>query len=83
VYSEDRFGYVDLGSMEPGERVRTADGWAMVESMARLWGREVVHNLEVDGDHRFLAGQCKVVVHNDTVQVCGGKLPAKRGPKTG
>ena len=64
VYSLDRCGYVDLGNLQPGERVRAADGWATAESMARWWGWEVVHNLEVDGEHRYAVGGIGVVGHN-------------------
>ncbi len=71
IYSLDQCGYVDLGSLEPGERVRTADGWATAESMARWWGREVVHNLEVDGVHRYAVGQVGVVGHNARAKAAG------------
>jgi hypothetical protein len=64
VYSEDRCGYVGLGDLEVGERVRTAEGWATVEAMARWWGSATVHNLEVEAQHRFLAGAAGVVSHN-------------------
>ena len=33
VYSEDRSAFVPVGSLAIGERVRTADGWAPVESL--------------------------------------------------
>ena len=48
----------------PGERVRTADGWATAETLARWWGSQEVQNLEVDRDHRFLVGVGGVVSHN-------------------
>ncbi|MCX5690774.1 MAG: hypothetical protein NTV94_13495 [Planctomycetota bacterium] len=77
VYSIDRCGYVDLGSLEPGERVRTADGWATAESMARWWGKEVVHNLEVDGVHRYAVGQVGVAGHNAKAAGGGGCMPRR------
>ena len=84
VYSEDRCGYVGLGELELGERVRTAEGWATVEAMARWWGVATVHNLEVEAQHRFLAGAAGVVSHNAGGgggscfgESCGG--PGQRG----
>jgi hypothetical protein len=76
---------------EVGERVRTAEGWATVEAMARWWGQATVHNLEVEAQHRFLAGAAGVVSHNagggGGGGSCGGEScgapngPKKRGPK--
>ncbi len=78
IYSVDREEYVDLGDLVPGERVRTADGWAMVESLARWWGEEEVHNLEVDGDHRFFVGWVGVESHN--AEPCAAaQLPKMKG----
>ncbi len=65
IYSEDREGFVPLGDLEIGEAVRTAEGWAIVESLARMWSEgTTVHNLEVEGEHRFLVGSAGVVSHN-------------------
>jgi hypothetical protein len=64
LFSEDRGDYVDMGTLAVGERVRTADGWAIVESLARRWSRETVYNIEVDGVHRYLVGEQRVVSHN-------------------
>ncbi len=64
LFSEDRGDYVAMGTLKVGERVRTADGWAIVESLARRWSRETVYNIEVDGVHRYLVGEQRVVSHN-------------------
>ena len=85
VYSLDRCGYVDLGELQPGERVRAADGWAIAESMARWWGREVVHNLEVDGEHRYAVGRVGVVGHNASTRGsadgCRPKIRTKKSDR--
>jgi len=64
IYSLDRCAYVPLGDLVPGERVRAADGWAMVESLARWWCEQEVHNAEIDAEHRFLVGEVGVESHN-------------------
>ncbi len=64
IFSIDRAEYVHLGDLMPGERVRTADGWATVEAMSRWRGQQEVYNLEVDGEHRFFVGSSKVESHN-------------------
>ena len=64
IFSIDRTTYVDLGDLMPGERVRTADGWATVEAMSRWRGQQEVYNLEVDSEHRFFVGGSKVESHN-------------------
>ncbi|MFO0860599.1 MAG: hypothetical protein U0570_08580 [Phycisphaerales bacterium] len=64
IFSLDRAGYVPLGSLLPGEHVRTADGWAIVESLARSWDVRTVYNLEVETEHRYYVGQCRVESHN-------------------
>jgi hypothetical protein len=40
IYSLDRCAYVPLGDLVPGERVRAADGWAMVARFGRRVERE-------------------------------------------
>lgn len=37
ILSVDREDYVPLGDLTIGERVRSADGWATVASLARTW----------------------------------------------
>ena len=64
IFSIDRAAYIDLGDLMPGERVRTADGWATVEDMSRWRGQQEVYNLEVDGEHRFFVGTSKAESHN-------------------
>jgi RHS repeat-associated protein len=70
IFSEDRGEYVPLGDLTPGERVRTADGWAIVESLARCRGQQEVYNLEVDAEHRYFVGSNGVEGHN--ADACGG-----------
>ena len=64
IFSIDRAAYVHLGDLMPGERVRTADGWATVEAMSRWRGEQEVYNLEVDGEHRFFVGGARIESHN-------------------
>lgn len=64
LLSLDAGAYVGLGSLGSGERVRTADGWATAETLARWWGAENVYNLEVDAEHRYLVGTVGVDSHN-------------------
>ncbi len=81
LFSEDRGDYVDMGTLAVGERVRTADGWAIVESLARRWSRETVYNIEVDGVHRYLVGEQRVVSHNaGPKKGCGPKDGCADGP---
>lgn len=74
IFSLDRGDYVPLGDLQPDEHVRTADGWAIVESLARWWGCETVHNLEVDAEHRYFVGAERIESHN-----AGGCNGALRG----
>lgn len=64
IYSLDRCAYVTLGDFVPGERVRAADGWATVETLARWWGEQEVHSAEIDAEHRFLVGEVGVESRN-------------------
>ena len=79
IFSIDRAAYVDLGDLMPGERVRTADGWATVEAMSRWRGQQEVYNLEVDGDHRFFVGSAGVESHN--AGPCHGNSSSARRPQ--
>jgi len=73
VYSEDRSAFVPVGSLAIGERVRTADGWALVETLTRERGApRPVCNLEVEEDHTFLVGELGLVSHNDNAVGGGG-----------
>jgi hypothetical protein len=82
VFSLDEGDFVPLGSLEPCDRVRTADGWAVVESMARWWGETTVYNLEVEGEHQYLAGDARVVSHNDNA-AGGANCKVYRGLREG
>ena len=78
IFSEDRGEYVPLGDLIPGERVRTADGWAIVESLARCRGQQEVYNLEVDAEHRYFVGSIGVEGHNAECGRNGAFRQAKR-----
>ena len=81
VYSQDRSAFVPVGSLAIGERVRTADGWALVETLTRERGDgQTVCNLEVEKDHTFLVGELGLVSHNDSaVGGRGGCAVGSRG----
>ena len=88
VYSEDRSAFVPVGSLAIGERVRTADGWALVETLTRERGDgRTVCNLEVEKDHTFLVGELGLVSHNDSAsgggRGCGDWGVRDRGRRLG
>ncbi len=64
IFSLDRGLYIPLGELVPGEHVRTAEGWAIVESLARSWGAKTVHNLEIESEHRYFVGPLGIDCHN-------------------
>ena len=55
---------IAAGALRPGERLATAAGEAVVESVTVQPGERRVYNLSVEGDHRYLVGELGVVVHN-------------------
>ncbi|MFN0059590.1 MAG: RHS repeat-associated core domain-containing protein [Planctomycetota bacterium] len=70
LFSDDRETWVDAEQVRVGERLRTNDGTVTVKSTATRRGLFRVFNLEVDGQHRYYAGDCEVLSHN--VYTCNG-----------
>jgi hypothetical protein len=64
VFSEDRLGFVRANELRPGERLRTRDGVAVVESVSHDPGRWDVFNLEVESAHQYYVTERHVLVHN-------------------
>jgi len=55
---------IGAGVLRPGERLATAAGAAVVESVTVQPGERRVYNLSVEGDHRYLVGEVGLVAHN-------------------
>jgi hypothetical protein len=64
VFSEDRRRFVPVSELGPGERLRTQDGVAVVESVTHKTGDWEVFNLEIDGVHEYYVTERFVLVHN-------------------
>ena len=64
VYSLDRGDWVEVQHLEVGERLQTAEAAVRVAALARERDAQPVYNLEVEGDHEYLAGNQWVRVHN-------------------
>lgn len=74
-WSLDRKGWVAAGDLKPGEKLRTVDGSATVNSVVPRPGTETVYNLEVHKDHTFFVSEAKLWVHNTcTVLQTGGRV---------
>jgi hypothetical protein len=64
-WSSDRHGWVPVGELREGERLRAADGSTPeVESFTPRPEPEPVYNIEVEGDHCYRVGQQGLLVHN-------------------
>ncbi len=64
-WSEDRHVFVPAETLQPGERLRKANGsTTTVVSLTRRSTTEPVYNLEVDVDHVYHVGTGGVLVHN-------------------
>jgi hypothetical protein len=64
-WSEDRQAFVPAGELQPGERLRRADGRIdQVTSIIPRAGPERVFNFEVDGQHAYKVGRKGLLVHN-------------------
>jgi len=63
---------IAAGALRPGERLATAAGAAVVESVTVLPGERRVYNLSVEGDRRYLVTALRLLVHN--AGACGGNL---------
>ncbi len=64
LWSEARDGWVDAGTLVPGEEIRTAEGALRVTSAASLAGGHRVFNLEIEGEHVYYVTEVGVVGHN-------------------
>lgn len=58
------WGWVEAGSLEPGEHVETVLGEALVESVTSTGTRTTVYNMEVESLHDYFVGDDGVLVHN-------------------
>ena len=72
VFSLTRNGWVELGDLLPGERVRTATGAATVSRSRPQATPQAVFNLEVHRGHTYFAGGEAVLVHNNNPCAVGG-----------
>ena len=64
LYSVDRQDWVRVRDLQVGERLQTASGAVTIESLEKVRGTHRVYNLEVEGDHEYLAGAAAVRAHN-------------------
>ena len=64
IWSLDRGDWIAAGALRPGERLATAAGAAVVESVIAQPGERRVYNLSVEGDRRYLVGSVAVLAHN-------------------
>ena len=73
-WSVDRQQFVAIGAMPIGERVRTVRGESKrVEQKLPRPGPQVVHNLEVYGEHVYHVGRQGLLAHNAYAQGVGGR----------
>ena len=75
IWSLDRGAWIAAGALRPGERLATAAGAAVVESVTVLPGERRVYNLSVEGDRRYLVGSVAVLAHNVGIS-CDLDVPA-------
>ena len=75
-------GWVEAGRLWPGAHVKTADGVAMVESVAVERYQGTLWDLTVEGAHTFFVGSGEWLVHNcplpRRVLRAGGAAPASQ-----
>lgn len=70
LYSETRGDWVKVKYLEEGEELRTFDGIRTVVKKKRVPGRFKVFNLEVEAEHRYYAGEQRVLAHNSKTETC-------------
>jgi hypothetical protein len=63
-WSEDRQNWVSAGNLVSGERLRTVNGTALVQSITPRFTPQSVYNIEVSVDHTYLVTECGILVHN-------------------
>jgi hypothetical protein len=88
VFSEDRPGFHLVSELNPGERLRTRDGVAIVESVSHMTGYWEVFNLEVGDVHQYYVTERHVLVHNlnggeDNVPLGDGPADPAAGDQVG
>jgi hypothetical protein len=64
LWSLDRDGWVPAADLRAGERLAGENGPVAVESVTADQSCEVVYNLDVETDHRYLVTEFGVVAHN-------------------
>jgi hypothetical protein len=64
VYCEDWLEFVIAAALRPGDRLRTREGVAVVESITAEPGRWDIFNLEVESAHQYYVSERHVLVHN-------------------
>ena len=64
IFSEDQRDFMPTSHLRRGERLRTRDGVAIVESVEHKYGPWNVFNLEIAGAHRYYVTERHVLVHN-------------------
>jgi hypothetical protein len=80
-WSCDRHGWVPVGELREGERLRAADGSRpRVLSLTPRREPEPVYNIEVEGDHCYRVGQQGLLVHNSSAGAAGQATDAECDP---
>ena len=64
LYSIDRSDWVPTRDLVKGEKLRTASGEATIASIVPYPGVHRVHNLEVQTEHCYFAGEQRILCHN-------------------
>ncbi len=64
LWSLDRGGWVQAGSLHAGERLEGQSGPVVVESVTADPSATPVYNLDVETDHRYLVTRLGVLAHN-------------------
>ncbi|MEZ6132844.1 MAG: polymorphic toxin-type HINT domain-containing protein [Planctomycetaceae bacterium] len=79
-WSVDRQEYVQAGSLEIGERLKTLHGETkvVVSNLARPGPQTGVYNLEVHAEHVYFVGEGGVLVHNSQNYTNGTQIIANR-----
>jgi len=72
IWSENRQCFVRVDDLRLGERVRTSCGVAETVAMEERPGRQVVYNIEVQGQHVYQVGGLGVLVHNKAMKLAKG-----------
>ena len=68
LFSESRQQWVQVYDLSEGEELRTQHGVTQITEKRRIAGRYEVYNLEVEADHRYYAGDQRVLAHNTCFQ---------------